>query len=77
MLGYGCCETLATKEGDLNRLRRNERAMVRWMCAVTMQDRAKIEELIMRFDIEKVAESSKVDCYMVWSCETGCLGVRL
>ena len=47
------------RKDDLNRLRRTERAMVRWMCGVTLQERVRMEELMLRLGIEKVEDRVK------------------
>ena len=35
-------ETLAMKADTLNRLRRNDRAMIRWICNVKANDKSKL-----------------------------------
>ena len=52
---YGS-ETWATRVEDMNRLERTERMMVRWMCGVTLKDRKRSEDLLVRLGIESVAE---------------------
>src|SRR4029077_17215494 len=44
---YGS-ETWAAKVEDVRRLMRTERAMVRWMCGVTLKDRKSSDELLCR-----------------------------
>jgi hypothetical protein len=62
---YRCCvqsvlvygsETWPMKVEDMQRLERAERAMVRWMCGVTLRDRNKSDELRVRLGVEGVAD---------------------
>ena len=39
-------ETLAMKADTLNRLRRNERAMIRWICNVKAKDEVSSDSLL-------------------------------
>jgi len=52
---YGS-ETWAAKVEDVRRLVRTERAMVRWMCGVTLKDRKSSDELLGRLGVEDVVE---------------------
>jgi len=52
---YGS-ETWAAKVEDVRRLVRTERAMVRWMCGVTLKDRKSSDELLVRLGVEDVVE---------------------
>jgi len=49
-------ETWAAKVEDVRRLVRTERAMVRWMCGVTLKDRKSSDELLGRLGVEDVVE---------------------
>ena len=51
---YGS-ETWPMKVGDMQRLERTERMMVRWMCGVRLKNRISSEELNKRVGIESVA----------------------
>ena len=53
VLVYGS-ETWAMKVDDMQRLRRTENSMVRWMSGVTMKDRKTSEELRQGLGIESV-----------------------
>ena len=48
-------ETWAVKVGDMQRLERTERMMVRWMCGVTLRDKKSSEELRKRLGIASVS----------------------
>ena len=52
---YGS-ETWPVKVADMQRLVRTERMMVRWMCAKTLKDRSRSEELRGCLGIEGVAD---------------------
>ena len=54
VLVYGS-ETWPMKVGDMQRLERTERMMVRWMCGVRLKNRISSEELNKRVGIESVA----------------------
>jgi len=49
-------ETWAMKTEDEQRLERNENAMLRWMCGVTLKDRVATKDLRQRLGIEGVLE---------------------
>jgi len=49
-------ETWTIKAEDEQRLERNENAMLRWMCGVSLQDRVATKELRQRLGIEGVLE---------------------
>ena len=53
VLVYGS-ETWAMKAGDLDRLRRAERRMVRRMCGVSLKDRKRSDDFLSRLGIECV-----------------------
>jgi hypothetical protein len=55
---YGS-ETWATKVEDVQRLVRTERAMVRWMCGVTLKDKKSSQELFGRLGVEDVVDVMK------------------
>src|SRR5271165_288601 len=55
VLVYGS-ETWPIKEDDLKKLERTERAMIRWMCGVSLKDRVNSDELMRRLDMEGVRE---------------------
>ena len=55
VLVYGS-ETWPLKVGDLERLERTERSMMRWMCGVSLKDRRKSEELQQQLGIECVSD---------------------
>jgi hypothetical protein len=48
---YGS-ETWAAKVEDVRRLVRTERAMVRWMCGVSLKDRKSSDKLLGRLGVE-------------------------
>jgi hypothetical protein len=52
---YGT-ETWPMKLEDVQRLERAEKAMVRWMCGVSLKDRCKSEVLLKRLGIESVTD---------------------
>ena len=59
-------ETWGPTSNDLQRLRRNDRAMVRWICGVKPQDRVNSNVLLERLglvDIGKVLESRRLRWY--------------
>ena len=43
------------KAGDMQRLERTERMMIRWMCGVRRSDKKANAELLSRLDIESVS----------------------
>jgi hypothetical protein len=49
-------ETWPMKMEDAQRLERAEKAMVRWMCGVSLKDRCKSEVLLKRLGIESVTD---------------------
>jgi hypothetical protein len=61
VLVYGS-ETWPMKTEDMNRLKRTERMMVRWMCGVILRDRRSSGELNERLGIEGVAEVVRCGC---------------
>ncbi|RUS78519.1 hypothetical protein EGW08_013731 [Elysia chlorotica] len=50
-------ETWAPAAPDLQRLRRNDRAMIRWFCGVKPDDEIPIESLLDRLGIQEVTEA--------------------
>ena len=52
---YGS-ETWPMRVKEVRRLEMAERMMIRWMCAVTLKNRCRSEELRKRMDIEDVAD---------------------
>ena len=44
------------KVEDLHRLERAERAMVRWMCGVTLKNRTRSDELMERLGVESITD---------------------
>ena len=50
-------ETWAPAAPDLQRLRRNDRAMIRWFCGVKPDDEIPIESLLDRIGIQEVTEA--------------------
>ena len=59
-------ETWAPNADDLQRLRRNDRAMIRWICGVKPQDRIRSDDLLIKLrlaDIEKVLMSNRLRWY--------------
>ena len=56
-------ETWAATADTINRLRRNDRAMVRWMCNVKVEDEVSSDSLLLRLgiqDIEEVLRSGRM-----------------
>ena len=56
-------ETWALSAAAFNRLRRNDRAMIRWMCSVSTMDEVSSNELLTRLgikDIEMVLRSRRL-----------------
>src|SRR5580698_5006443 len=51
---YGS-ETWAAKADDIQRLQRTERAMVRWMCGVKLEDRRSNKELLDRLQVVEIS----------------------
>jgi hypothetical protein len=54
------CEMCATKVEDVRRLVGTERAMVRWLCGVTLTDSKSSQELLDRLDVEDVVDASYI-----------------
>ena len=52
-------ETWATKVEDVRRLVRTERAIVRWMCGVTLKDGKSSHQLSGRLGVEDIADIMK------------------
>ena len=52
-------ETWAPTAPDLQRLRRNDRAMIRWICDVKPHDEVPMENLYTNFGIQEVAVALK------------------
>ena len=50
-------ETWATKSSDLQRLRRNDRAMIRWICGVGIRDNIDTAALLQRLNIADITTS--------------------
>ena len=62
-------ETWAPTAPDLQRLRRNDRAMIRWICGVKPHDEVPMETLYTKLGIQEVARCTKnLTSEMVWSC---------
>src|SRR5664279_3103439 len=55
VLVYGS-ETWPIKVEDMQRLKRTEKMMVRWMCGVTLKNKISSVELYSRLDVEAVAD---------------------
>jgi len=53
VLLYGS-ETWEMKVEDDNQLVRAERAIARWMCGVTLQDRINADDIMLRLGVEEV-----------------------
>ena len=53
-------ETWATKIEDVRRLVRTERAMVRWMCGVTLKDSKLSRDLLDRLGVEDVVRRGRL-----------------
>ena len=53
VLLYGC-ETWAVKKEDTHRIVRTDRAMIRWICGVSLKDEKSSEELLKLLDIEDI-----------------------
>src|SRR5580692_2573828 len=53
VLVYGS-ETWAAKADDIQRLQRTERAMVRWMCGVKLEDRRSNKQLLDRLQVVEI-----------------------
>ena len=47
-----------TEKADLHRLRRNERAMIRWLCGVKSGDNTSTAELIQKLDISDIGATT-------------------
>jgi len=56
---YGS-ETWATEVEDVQRLVKTERAVVRWMCGVTLKDRKSSQELLGRLGVENVMKRGRL-----------------
>ena len=60
VLLYGC-ETWAVKEEDTQRIERNDRAMIRWICGVSLKDKRSSEELLKLLGIECIKQKMRND----------------
>jgi len=67
VLLYGS-ETWEMKVEDDNQLVRAERAIARWMCGVTLQDRINADDIMLRLGVEEVLNVVKRSVEMVWTC---------
>ena len=52
---YGS-ETWPMKMEDVHRLERAERAIIRWMCGVTLKNRTRSDELLERLGVESITD---------------------
>ena len=62
-------ETWAMKADTLNRLRRNDRAMIRWICNVKAKDEVSSDSLLTKLgiqDLDVVLRTGENE--MVWTC---------
>ena len=53
-------ETWAMKADTLNHLRRNERAMIRWICNVKAKDEVSSDSLLTKLDLDVVLRTSRM-----------------
>ena len=51
------CETWAPKASDLLKLRRNDRAMVRWICGIRPLDETPLETLLEKLRVEEITSA--------------------
>ena len=58
-------ETWAPNVSDLLRLRRNDRAMVRWICNSKLSDRSATNQLLKRLNIVEITECLRL-CRLRW-----------
>ncbi|XP_014675865.1 PREDICTED: uncharacterized protein LOC106815854 [Priapulus caudatus] len=84
---YGTCvrsamlhgsKTWAVKSVDLQRLRGNDRAMIRWICNVTIGDLAPSNELLGRLgilDLDVVLRERRLRWYGHVQCSTGAIKI--
>ena len=54
-------ETWAMKAETLNRLRRNDRAMIRWICNVKAKDEVSSDSLLTKLGIQDLVSSHVPD----------------
>jgi len=47
-------ETWAPNASDLQRLRRNDRAMIRWMCGAKLEDEISSAVLLQKLDLDEI-----------------------
>jgi len=55
------CETWAVKEDDTQRIERTDRAMIRWICGVSLKDERSSEELLKLLNIECIRQTMRND----------------
>ena len=54
-IGHGS-ETWGPKPGDLQRLRRNDRSMIRWICGVRPQDHINSNDLLTKLGLADIGK---------------------
>ena len=67
-------ETWAMKVDTLNRLRRNDHAMIRWMCNVRAKDEVTSDSLLIKLgiqDLDVVLRTSRTRWFGYVECRTG------
>ena len=69
-------ETWAPTAPNLQRLRRNDRAMIRWICRVKPHDKIPMETLYIKLRIQEVAVALRTKC-LRWYGHAACYGVGL
>ena len=67
-------ETWAMKVDTLSRLRRNDRAMIRWICNVKVKDEVSSDSLLTKLgiqDLDVVLRTSRMRWFGHVECSTG------